>query len=150
MESACLLLPPPISTNDLFINRKMGEGRGRIKSPEYKAWKTHAAQVLLAQHRPSFTIPVFVSLMVGEVGVGSMDSDNCLKAALDMLKEARIIVDDNRKWVRSSRATWVPGFRGIVAIVAPAVAPPAVKELRRNIPSSVWEVMQGHATKLPR
>lgn len=148
MEPARVLLPPPISTNHLFANVP---GRGRITSKEYHAWKKTAAQLLTAQRCPRFTIPVYISIMVGEVDVGAaMDSDNTLKAAIDALKTARIIVDDNRRWVRSSRATWIPGFRGMVAIVAPATEPPTADELRRTIPPSIWEAMQGHAKKHQR
>lgn len=148
MEPARVLLPPPISTNHLFANVP---GRGRITSKEYQAWKKAAAQLLTAQRCPRFTTPVYISIMVGEVDVGAaMDSDNTLKAAIDALKGAQIIVDDNRRWVRSSRATWIPGFRGMVAIVAPATEPPTADELRRTIPPSIWEAMQGHAKKHQR
>lgn len=139
MESARVLLPPPISTNSLFANVP---GRGRIATQDYKAWKLQADQLLRAQTRPRFLTPVFVSLMLGEIDVGNMDSDNAAKAAIDALKRAQIIVDDSRRWVRSSRSTWVPGFRGIVAIVAPATEPPTADELRRTIQPSVWAAMQ--------
>lgn len=139
MESARVLLPPPISTNNLFANVP---GRGRIATQDYKAWKLQADQLLRAQTRPRFLTPVFVSLMLGEIDVGNMDSDNAAKAAIDALKRAQIIVDDSRRWVRSSRSTWVPGFRGIVAIVAPATEPPTADELRRTIQPSVWAAMQ--------
>lgn len=141
------MLPPPISTNNLFRNIA---GRGRVATTDYKAWKVEADHMLSLQRRPRFTVPVFISLMLGEVGVGNMDSDNAAKAAIDCLKRAEVIVDDSRRWVRSSRSTWVPGFRGIVAIVAPAVEPVTAEELRRTIPSSLWDTMQGHAKKLPR
>jgi Holliday junction resolvase RusA-like endonuclease len=147
MEAARVLLPPPISTNNLFFNV---EGRGRVATKDYRAWKKEADDMLRIQARPRFTIPVFISLMLGEIDVGNMDSDNAAKAAIDCLKRALIIVDDSRRWVRSSRSTWVPGFRGIVAIVAPAVEPPTADELRRTIQPSVWEAMQGHAKGLRR
>ena len=139
MEPARVLLPPPISTNNLFANVP---GRGRIATQDYKAWKLQADQLLRAQTRPRFLTPVFVSLMLGEIDVGNMDSDNAAKAAIDALKRAQIIVDDSRRWVRSSRSTWVPGFRGIVAIVAPATEPPTADELRRTIQPSLWAAMQ--------
>ena len=144
MEAARVLLPPPISTNNLFSNIP---GRGRVATRDYRTWKKLADDMLRIQARPRFTIPVFISLMLGEVDVGNMDSDNAAKAAIDCLKRALIIVDDSRRWVRSSRSTWVPGFRGIVAIVAPAVEPPTAEDLRRTISPSIWEAMQGHAKK---
>ncbi len=147
MEAARVLLPPPISTNNLFSNIP---GRGRIATTDYKVWKKLADDMLRIQARPRFTVPVFISLMLGEIDVGNMDSDNAAKAAIDCLKRALIIVDDSRRWVRSSRSTWVPGFRGIVAIVAPAVEPPTADELRRTISPSVWEAMQGHGKKASR
>lgn len=147
MECARVLLPPPISTNNLFSNVP---GRGRIATTDYKAWKVRAAQLLAAQPRPRFTVPVFISLMLGEVDVGNMDSDNAAKAAIDALKRAQIIVDDSRRWVRSSRSTWIPGFRGIVAIVAPAAEPPTADELRRTIQPSLWEAMQQEKKHAPR
>ena len=139
MEAARVLLPPPISTNNLFSNIP---GCGRIATTDYKAWKRQADQMLMLQARPRFTVPVFISLMLGEIDVGNMDSDNAAKAAIDCLKRALIIVDDSRRWVRSSRSTWVPGFRGMVAIVAPAIEPPTAEELRRTIQPSVWAAMQ--------
>jgi Holliday junction resolvase RusA-like endonuclease len=114
-----------------------------VKSKEYGAWQKAAAQLLMLQHIPRFDEPVYVSLMIGEKGVSiAMDVDNTGKAYIDALKRAGVMKDDNRKWLRSARETWVPGFRGCVAIVGPAQDPPTAEALRLTVPIGIWKGMQ--------
>ena len=118
--TAYIALPPPISTNNLFINVP---GRGRVMSKNYKVWKRLVAQVLAAQNPlPRFALPVEITFYVGERGIGPMDSDNTAKAYLDALKVAGVIHDDSRKWVRRSGAVWVPAMGGCVAKIKVARA----------------------------
>ena len=59
-----LVLPPPISVNNLFGNVP---GKGRVITPEYRAWKKLAAERLAIQQcRPTFTVPVEITYFVGE------------------------------------------------------------------------------------
>jgi Holliday junction resolvase RusA-like endonuclease len=111
-QPALVVLPDPISTNNLFGNVP---GRGRVMTKAYKEWKKGAARLLLAQRPlPQFALPVEITFYVGEKRIGQMDSDNTLKAYLDALKVAGVIHDDSRKWVRRATAVWVPGLAGCV------------------------------------
>ena len=110
---AYLVLPDPISTNNLFNNV---EGRGRVKTRAYKTWQKLTAQIIAAQRPlPQFALPVEITFYVGEKRIGQMDSDNTLKAYTDALKFHGVIHDDSRKWVRRTAAVWVPGMCGCVA-----------------------------------
>tara|TARA_R110002051_G_scaffold325869_1_gene432648 strand:+ start:4367 stop:4807 length:441 start_codon:yes stop_codon:yes gene_type:complete len=118
--SAYLALPPPISTNALFNNRSYGKGRGRIITPEYRLWKSNAAQYLSVQvPLPVFMGRVEIVLYVGEKGAANLDIDNTSKAAIDALVTAKIIPNDSRKWLRSAAPEWVRGFTGIIAQITP-------------------------------
>lgn len=115
---ALIVMPDPISTNNLFVNVP---GRGRIMSKPYKAWKGGAAALLMMQRPlPKFALPVELTFYVGENGIGQMDSDNTLKAYTDALKVAGVIHDDSRRWVRRTGAVWVPGMSGCVVRIKPA------------------------------
>lgn len=115
---ALLVLPGPISTNNLYNNVP---GRGRIMSKDYRVWKGVAASMLMAQKPlPRFALPVEMMFYIGEIGIGQMDSDNTLKAYTDAIKEARIIHDDSRRWVRRTGAVWVPGMTGCVVRIKTA------------------------------
>lgn len=137
---AYIILPPPISTNGLFANVA---GRGRVVTKEYKNWKRLAVDTITAQKPlPSFVGPVTISLFVGEIGVGDMDSDNTAKAYLDALVKAKIIRDDKRSVVRSSRAVWVPGIRGCLAEILPAKVPPSPDKLLAMVPSGLRNLLR--------
>lgn len=138
---AHIILPPPISTNHLFANVA---GRGRVLSQEYKDWKQQASGYLTAQSPlPKFTVPVLIRLLVGEKGIGNMDSDNTTKAAIDALKQAGVIKDDSRKWVRSSGAIWIPGLRGMVARIELATAGTmTADDVRQLVPRGLWELLR--------
>lgn len=144
---AYLVLPSPISTNNLFATlKKDGIGKaagGRIVTKEYRAWKHNADQRLFAQRPlPRFTGPVTITLFVGERGVGQMDSDNTAKAYLDCLVRAKIIRDDARAVVRSTRAVWVPGMSGCVAEILPARAAPNPEAIMSRVPRGLHELLK--------
>lgn len=137
---AYLILPPPISTNGLFRNVA---GRGRVVTKEYERWKNEAEARLFAQRPlPRFEGPVAVTFFVGETGVGQMDSDNTAKAYLDALVAHRVIRDDKRKVVRSSRAVWVPEMRGCVAEILPARAPVAAEVLLSRLRPGLHDLLR--------
>lgn len=115
--TARLILPPPISTNNLFSNVI---GRGRVKTKAYSAWQLTVWDMLQCQQPlPRYTVPVEITIYVGERGVGNMDIDNTAKAIIDALNNSEVIKDDSRKWVRRSSAEWVTGMRGCVVVIEP-------------------------------
>lgn len=132
--TARLVMPPPISTNNLFANVP---GRGRVKTKAYSAWQKAARYTLQCQHLPRFTVPVEITIYVGEEGVGNMDSDNTAKAIIDAIKTANVIKDDSRKWVRRSSAEWVPGMRGCVVVIKPHVYAPVASDIIATIPAGL-------------
>lgn len=137
---AYLVMPAPISTNHLFRNV---EKVGRVATSHYKTWQRDAASRLQAQRPlPEFVYPVSITIFVGEKGVGDMDSDNTAKAYLDALVKAKVIKDDNRKWVRSIRVMWTPGIRGAVVEIIPAREPPAHAALLERIKPNLHELLR--------
>lgn len=118
-----LALPPPISTNNLFLNM----ARGRRVSPEYAAWKRSADEYLRLQSAPRFMQRASVALFVGTGGVGQMDADNTAKAYLDALVRAGAIANDNRKHIASVNIAWVDGMRGCIAEIAAARHNPSLR-----------------------
>jgi Holliday junction resolvase RusA-like endonuclease len=136
----CLVMPSPISTNNLFVNVA---GRGRAMSGDYRKWKERAVKVLAAQRPlPKYALPVQITIYVGEKGVGNMDADNTSKAYLDALKAAGVIKDDSRKWVRSCNPVWVPGMAGAVIELKPAPAPPLASAIIQRVPYGLRELLR--------
>ena len=84
-----LVLPRPISVNNLFVNAK----GGRYTSPKYKAWKELAGLMLNQQDTTPVPSPYNVEITVPQTWRG--DVDNCAKACLDIL-QAREILDNDR------------------------------------------------------
>lgn len=131
-----VILPPPISVNNLFENVP---GRGRVTTKEYSAWKREAAKTLAAcgPHR-QFVGPVEIAYFIGEKGVGQMDAGNVEKAATDALVAAGIIKDDSRKWLRGVSLMWVPGMRSIVAAITPCADEIDRHDIMRTLPRGLW------------
>jgi len=137
---AFIALPGPISTNNLFRNVP---GKGRVATSQYAAWKKRADQCIGAHTPvPRFTLPVEITLFVGENGVGQMDSDNTAKAYIDALKNAGVIRDDSRKWLRRSEAVWVPGMAGCVARISVAKTAPSAAELVSRVAKGLRELLR--------
>lgn len=84
-------LPVPPSTNNLFLNVR---GRGRIASPQYRAWRTEAGLKLnLAKPMPFGKAKVQVTLFVPRKPA-RRDIDNFAKGPLDLLVSHKVIDDD--------------------------------------------------------
>jgi crossover junction endodeoxyribonuclease RusA len=81
-------LPPPPSSNNLFLSR----GRRRVRTPRYRAWQEAAGWQLLVQRPGRITGPwqADITLPSGVRG----DIDNRVKAILDLLVAHRIVADD--------------------------------------------------------
>lgn len=129
-----LVLPPPISVNALYMNRKKGAGRGRIKTPEYRQWLETAGSYLAVQGPlPEFVGPVMVAYYVGEKGIGNMDFGNTEKAITDLLVSRGVIRDDNRTRLHGGSIFWVPGMSGVIAVIEPSTYRPNAKALKASI-----------------
>lgn len=115
-------LPGPISVNNLFEHRvktRSGERiKGRRATPHYLDWRRRCGQMIIAQgQRPALTGPVSLIFTLGEASCSPrIDSDNCLKAYIDVLVTQGVLPDDNRGIVRHLSLTWQPGERCCVHI----------------------------------
>lgn len=92
-----------MSVNAAYLNNK-GKGRGRIPSPELRAWRVEAGWILKAQHPPKFVSRVSVKIELDERRQGDADSRH--KCVLDLLVEHQVIVDDRKKYVKGSYIGW--------------------------------------------
>lgn len=98
-------LPFPVSVNDMFLNNR-GRGKGRIKSPGYRAWIESAGYKLLAQRVPKFNERVSLSIELDETRRG--DCSNRIKCVEDLLVSHGVIPDDSKKWVKGVSVSWAP------------------------------------------
>lgn len=110
-------LPAPPSTNNLFLNMP---GKGRIKSPEYRAWMTEAGWNIASQRKGAETMhaPVAVEIRLRRPRANA-DLDNRSKAVLDALQNHLVIGNDNL--VHDLRIVWdlsVPIGRCLVTVTA--------------------------------
>lgn len=93
-------LPFPPSTNNLFLNAP----RGRVITPEYRAWKDHAGWELKAQRPPAVTDRCTIEIHIDERRQG--DADNRAKAVLDLLVEGGVLRGDSKKYVKGTYCGW--------------------------------------------
>jgi len=137
---AYLVLPDPISTNNLFGNLP---GRGRVVTRDYKAWRKVVAQILSAQRPlPQFALPVEMTFYVGEKRIGQMDTDNVFKAFTDALVKHGVIHDDSRKWVRRTSSVWVPGMAGCVVKIKVAAMEISAETVRGSVHENLRGLLQ--------
>ena len=88
MTRATFLLPLPPSANRLWIRTK----GGNALSPEYRAWKKEAGWIVKAARQPKIEGRYGVVISLPEKMRG--DSDNRIKATLDLLRSVGATDDD--------------------------------------------------------
>lgn len=114
-------LPFPPSTNNLFAqNRKTGR---RFPSKGYKAWRNEAHVLLRMAKIPRFEVPVVIKLELTPKDNRARDASNYIKAVEDALVQARILIDDDQRYVKAVAPYWLnPSPRaGVLVIIRPAV-----------------------------
>lgn len=99
-----LALSWPPSLNNLFLNV---QGRGRVPTAEYKAWRKTAGWELQAQRPRKFTEAVEVVVELNPPTRRAFDPDGKLKAPMDLLVTHGVIPDDSIRYVRSVTAKLV-------------------------------------------
>ena len=98
-------LPLPPSSNNLFLNVR----RGRVKSPEYRAWQDEALTVLRTVRPWQGGYPVRIRIVIQEKVNRGRDASNFEKAPVDCLVQAGIIHNDNLKNVVENTQRYEPG-----------------------------------------
>ena len=99
MTYACIFLPLPPSTNNLYPGKF-----SRHLSKQYVAWKQEAWLALRRQEHPRFDGFVDLTISVERTNHPKQDISNRIKAAEDFLVEHGIIADDSH--VRRVTAQW--------------------------------------------
>jgi Holliday junction resolvase RusA-like endonuclease len=130
------ILPP--SLNNIFLNVK----KGRIKSPEYRAWQTRACLHLRKQSGWHVPGPIRVRLTFNPTKTRS-DLDNLIKPMLDLLMAAGRISDDRN--VRKLEAEFSSSIVGTLIEIrrvgteptAQPSAPFSAKKMRSQVAASV-------------
>lgn len=86
-------LPMPPSVNKAYATIINGGHTFRVATPRLKAFKREAGLLLMTQARPKVPIntPVRAEVILGDF---KGDADNRIKAAFDVLVNARILADD--------------------------------------------------------
>jgi len=104
MTVVLTLSAPPPSVNSMFFNTKVETIRaasrlperrkvkGRTKTAKYRAWRTTAMWEVKLQKPPTFDARVAVKIELPMATRG--DADNRIKAALDLLQQASVVVND--------------------------------------------------------
>lgn len=100
IEARVTLSWPP-SVNNLFLNV---QGRGRVPTKEYAAWRKSAGWELQAQRPRKFLEPVELVVELHPPTRRAFDPDGKLKAPIDLLVTHGVIPDDSIKYVRSVTA----------------------------------------------
>lgn len=103
MTYACIFLPLPPSTNNLYANSKWG---GRHKTKAYSAWIAEAHYAWLRQRltTPRFESYVDLTLSVERTSRARQDASNKIKAVEDFLVHVGVLADDSH--VRRVTAQW--------------------------------------------
>ncbi|KAB7783452.1 RusA family crossover junction endodeoxyribonuclease [Methylorubrum populi] len=94
VPSVEIRFPLPPSTNSLFANVV---GRGRVKTPKYRAWRQQAALLIDVQRPGRMAGPCDVAIYLPPF---RGDIDNRVKPCLDVAVAAGIIADDGQRYLR--------------------------------------------------
>lgn len=116
LRSARISLPFPPSVHGLY---RGGRWKGDI-SPEYKAWRDHAGLMLNRQRVRSFDGPVRIFIRLVAPDRRKRDSDNYIKAVLDLLAAHFVIDGDDSSIVRSHYVEWAEEGEPCTVIVQEA------------------------------
>lgn len=100
--SSMILLPFPVSVNGLYANVR---NRGRVKTKRYLSWELEAALMLRKQTLPTFEKRVDLDIKCGG-GRKNQDISNLIKCVEDTLVKHGVLIDDNKEFVRSVKASW--------------------------------------------
>lgn len=99
-----IFLPFPPTANNLFVNAR---GKGRIMSPEYRAWRGEAGKLYMTQSKPQpVDGPYKFLLEVQRPDKRRRDCTNLIKAPEDFLVALGLISDDSdaeevtARWVK--------------------------------------------------
>ena len=89
---AMFQLPPPISTNELFIAFNRGGKAARVKSQKYIAWRAAAGVMLEKQNPPH--VAGHYGMRISVPAKTRMDLSNSIKAIEDLCVDHKVIIDD--------------------------------------------------------
>ena len=85
-------LPPPISTNELFVAFYRNGKAARVKSQKYIAWRAQAGAMLEKQNPPH--VAGHYGMKITVPAKTRMDLSNSIKAIEDLCVDHKVIVDD--------------------------------------------------------
>ena len=90
-EAFAFTVPVPPSVNAMFSN---APGKGRVRTPEYRAWIEHAGFLLASQRPGSIKGPYAVTIRLPEKMRG--DIDNRANSVIDLMVKHQITSDDSK------------------------------------------------------
>lgn len=113
-------LPIPPSTNHLRgVSLRKSKTTGRTKAiqhktSEYKAWQQAAVAAVKADMKPAEKFPVSITVRIfgGDGWNPARDVSNVIKPVEDALVKAKVLPDDNCKYVNCIRAEYFPPSEG--------------------------------------
>lgn len=89
---AMFQLPPPISTNELFVAFNRNGKAARVKSQKYIAWRAEAGAMLEKQNPPH--VSGHYGMKITVPAKTRMDLSNSIKAIEDLCVDHKVIIDD--------------------------------------------------------
>lgn len=100
-------VPMPTTTNNLYMP---SEGRGKVKTPEYRQWIKDAENSLTGQRMVRFEGLVRVTILIyGGKGFDvDCDASNRIKAPEDLMVRLGVLRADDVRIVRESGARYIP------------------------------------------
>ena len=102
MATQAIGLPYPVPLSSCFINK----GKGRTKSPRYRAYEEEAGKMLNAQGARPMKPPYHVTITLCAPDKRKRDADNLFKCLFDTLVKNGIIEDDNNQCIHSGSWAW--------------------------------------------